>query len=77
VSILTDLPGRTAAYRVAEVRRPMSCVVLKRLVTEGREVKAGSSYTCNSLDFRPTTPRLRGIQDPTRCVTPLRLPAGS
>jgi membrane fusion protein (multidrug efflux system) len=54
VSILTDLPGRTAAYRVAEVRRPMSCVVLKRLVTEGGDVKAGSSYTKSiRCRFRP------------------------
>ncbi|MEA3133390.1 MAG: rane fusion protein multidrug efflux system [Gammaproteobacteria bacterium] len=41
VTITTDLPGRTAAYRVAEVRPQVSGVVLKRLFTEGGEVKAG------------------------------------
>jgi len=41
VTITTDLPGRTAAYRVAEVRPQVSGVVLKRLFTEGGDVKAG------------------------------------
>jgi membrane fusion protein (multidrug efflux system) len=41
VTITTDLPGRTAAYRVAEVRPQVSGVVLKRLFAEGGEVKAG------------------------------------
>src|ERR1700674_2189301 len=41
VTITTDLPGRTVAYRVAEVRPQVSGVILKRLVTKGSEVKAG------------------------------------
>jgi len=41
VTITTDLPGRTAAYRVAEVRPQVTGVVLKRLFTEGGDVKAG------------------------------------
>ena len=41
VTITTDLPGRTVAYRIAEVRPQVSGVILKRLFTEGREVKAG------------------------------------
>src|SRR5882757_1773833 len=41
VIITTDLPGRTSAYRVAEVRPQVSGVVLKRLFVEGAEVKAG------------------------------------
>jgi membrane fusion protein (multidrug efflux system) len=41
VTITTDLPGRAAAYRVAEVRPQVSGVVLKRLFTEGGNVKAG------------------------------------
>jgi len=41
VTITTDLPGRTAAYRVAEVRPQVSGVILKRLFTEGGDVKAG------------------------------------
>ncbi len=36
-----ELSGRTAAFRVAEVRPQVSGIVQKRLFTEGREVKAG------------------------------------
>jgi membrane fusion protein (multidrug efflux system) len=41
VSLTTDLPGRTVAYRVAEVRPQVNGVILKRLFTEGAEVKTG------------------------------------
>ncbi len=41
VEITTELPGRTAALRVAEVRPQVSGIILKRLFTEGTEVKAG------------------------------------
>lgn len=40
VSITDRLPGRTAAYRVAEVRPQVTGIVQKRLFTEGSEVKA-------------------------------------
>jgi len=36
-----ELPGRTAAYRVAEVRPQVNGIVTRRLFTEGSEVKAG------------------------------------
>ena len=41
VPLTTDLPGRTAAYRVAEVRPQVSGIVQKRLFEEGGQVKAG------------------------------------
>lgn len=41
VALTTDLPGRTSAFRVAEVRPQVSGIVLKRLFEEGTEVKAG------------------------------------
>lgn len=37
----TELPGRTRAYRVAEVRPQVSGIIQKRLFEEGSEVKAG------------------------------------
>jgi membrane fusion protein (multidrug efflux system) len=40
VSLTTELPGRTSAYRVAEVRPQVSGILQKRLFTEGGEVKA-------------------------------------
>jgi RND family efflux transporter MFP subunit len=39
--ITTELPGRVAAYRVAEVRPQVNGIILKRLFVEGSEVKAG------------------------------------
>jgi membrane fusion protein (multidrug efflux system) len=41
-TVESDLPGRTAAYRKAEVRPQVSGIIQKRLFTEGAEVKAGT-----------------------------------
>ena len=41
VSITDQLPGRTTAFRVAEVRPQVTGIVQKRLFSEGGEVKAG------------------------------------
>lgn len=41
VEIVTELPGRTAAFRVAEVRPQVGGIILKRLFEEGGEVKEG------------------------------------
>lgn len=39
--LISELPGRTAAYRVAEVRPQVSGIIQKRLFAEGSEVKEG------------------------------------
>lgn len=41
VVITSDLPGRTAPYRIAEVRARVDGIVLKRHFIEGSDVKAG------------------------------------
>ena len=41
VSLTTDLPGRTVAYKVAEIRPQVSGVILKRMFVEGSDVKEG------------------------------------
>ncbi len=41
VGIVDELPGRTIAYRVAEVRPQVSGIVQKRLFEEGSDVHAG------------------------------------
>jgi membrane fusion protein (multidrug efflux system) len=41
VPITTELPGRTSAYGVAEVRPQVSGVIRDRLFTEGQDAKAG------------------------------------
>ena len=41
VSLTTELPGRTIAYRVAEIRPQVSGVIQKRMFVEGSDVKSG------------------------------------
>ena len=41
IAITDQLPGRTTAYRVAEVRPQVTGIVQKRMFVEGSEVKAG------------------------------------
>ena len=41
VTLSTELPGRTSAYRIAEVRPQVGGIIAKRLFVEGSEVKAG------------------------------------
>ena len=41
VEIVTELPGRTSAFRVAEVRPQVGGIILKRLYEEGSDVKEG------------------------------------
>lgn len=43
LQITTELPGRTSAYRVAEVRPQVSGIILKRNFVEGSDVQAGVS----------------------------------
>ena len=43
VALQTELPGRVEAQRTAQVRARVNGVVLKRLFTEGSEVKAGQA----------------------------------
>ncbi|ORM68488.1 efflux RND transporter periplasmic adaptor subunit [Pantoea rwandensis] len=43
LKITTELPGRTSAFRVAEVRPQVSGIILKRNFVEGTDIKAGVS----------------------------------
>ncbi|HAN7974768.1 TPA: efflux RND transporter periplasmic adaptor subunit [Escherichia coli] len=43
LEVKTELPGRTNAYRIAEVRPQVSGIVLNRNFTEGSDVQAGQS----------------------------------
>lgn len=52
-AITTELPGRTTAFRVAEVRPQVSGIVLKRLFIEGSDVVAGQAlYQIDPAPFR-------------------------
>jgi membrane fusion protein (multidrug efflux system) len=41
VALSTELPGRVAGFRTAEVRAQVNGIILKRLFVEGSDVKAG------------------------------------
>ncbi|MRS89991.1 efflux RND transporter periplasmic adaptor subunit [Enterobacteriaceae bacterium RIT714] len=43
LAVTTELPGRTDAFRVAEVRPQVSGIVLRRNFTEGSDINAGDS----------------------------------
>jgi membrane fusion protein (multidrug efflux system) len=52
-AITTELPGRTLAFRVADVRPQVSGIVLKRSFTEGSDVVAGQTlYQIDPAPFR-------------------------
>src|SRR5262245_5483877 len=53
VSLSTELPGRTSAFRIAEVRPQVEGIVKKRLFTEGAEVQAGQPlYEIDPAPYR-------------------------
>lgn len=53
VRLTTKLPGRTAAFRIAEIRPQVSGLVLERLFQEGSDVKAGQVlYRIDAAPFQ-------------------------
>ena len=53
VGLVTELPGRLEASRVAEVRARAAGILQKRLFTEGSEVKAGQRlFTIDSAPYQ-------------------------
>ncbi|MBI5521463.1 MAG: efflux RND transporter periplasmic adaptor subunit [Desulfarculus sp.] len=49
----SELPGRTSAFRVAEIRPQVNGLIQKRLFTEGSDVKAGQVlYQIDSAPFQ-------------------------
>jgi membrane fusion protein (multidrug efflux system) len=55
ISITDQLPGRTTAFRVAEVRPQVTGIVKKRLFIEGGEVQAGQQlYQIDAGSYRAT-----------------------
>lgn len=53
VMLDTTLPGRTSAFRIAEIRPQVSGLILKRLFTEGTDVKEGQTlYQIDPAPFQ-------------------------
>jgi membrane fusion protein, multidrug efflux system len=53
VLLTTELPGRTSPYRIAEIRPQVNGLILKRLFTEGTDVKEGQElYQIDPAPFQ-------------------------
>lgn len=53
IELTTELPGRTAPYRVSEIRPQVNGIIQKRLFQEGADVKAGQLlYQIDPAPFR-------------------------
>jgi membrane fusion protein (multidrug efflux system) len=53
--VTAELPGRTSAYQIAEVRPQVSGIIQKRLFTEGADVKAGTQlYQIDPATYQAT-----------------------
>jgi membrane fusion protein (multidrug efflux system) len=53
--VVTELPGRTSAFQIAEVRPQVAGIVQKRLFTEGADVKAGTQlYQIDPATYQAT-----------------------
>lgn len=54
-TLTSELPGRTSAYRIAEVRPQVSGIIQKRFFTEGSNVKAGQQlYQIDPATYQAT-----------------------
>jgi membrane fusion protein (multidrug efflux system) len=60
VTLTRELPGRTSAYRVAEVRARVNGIILKRLFVEGSDVREGQPLF--SIDAAPYRAALAGAK---------------
>ncbi|MBP1753274.1 MAG: acrA [Geobacteraceae bacterium] len=63
VTLTTELPGRTSAHLIAEVRPQVGGIVQKRLFTEGSDVKAGQVlYQIDPATYRAAFASARAAQ---------------
>jgi membrane fusion protein (multidrug efflux system) len=63
VTLTTELPGRTSAHLIAEVRPQVGGIVQKRLFTEGSDVKAGQVlYQIDPATYRAAFASARATQ---------------
>ncbi|OEC33720.1 membrane fusion protein, multidrug efflux system [Pseudomonas cuatrocienegasensis] len=68
-ALTTELPGRTSAYRIAEVRPQVNGIILKRLFEEGAEVKAGQQlYQIDPAVYEATLKSAQATLQSTRSL---------
>ena len=70
VTLFNDLPGRTSAYRLAEVRPQVDGIVLKRLFREGADIKAGQQlYQIDPSTYEVTLASAQASLEQSRSLT--------
>jgi membrane fusion protein (multidrug efflux system) len=68
-TLTTELPGRTSAFRVAEVRPQVNGIILKRLFTEGADVKAGQQlYQIDPAIYEATLASAKASLDSSKSL---------
>jgi membrane fusion protein (multidrug efflux system) len=68
-ALTTELPGRTTAYRSAEVRPQVNGIIQKRLFEEGSEVKAGQQlYQIDASVYEATLKSAEATLASTRAL---------
>lgn len=68
-TLTTELPGRTASYRVAEVRPQVNGIIQKRLFKEGSDVKAGDQlYQIDPAIYEATLRSAEAVQASTKSL---------
>lgn len=69
VRLSVELPGRTAAYLVAEVRPQVSGILFQRQFREGSQVKAGDAlYQVDPAPYRTTLARAEASLEAARLL---------
>jgi membrane fusion protein, multidrug efflux system len=69
-TLTSELPGRTTAYRMAEVRPQVNGIILKRLFKEGGEVKAGQQlYQIDPSVYEATLKSAEANLQSTRSIS--------
>jgi membrane fusion protein, multidrug efflux system len=70
VPVVTELPGRTSAYLVAQVRARVDGIVFKREFQEGGDVKAGQRlYQIDPAPFRAALDNALAVEQKMQAAT--------
>ncbi|MFA6186720.1 MAG: efflux RND transporter periplasmic adaptor subunit [Phycisphaerae bacterium] len=69
--LTTELPGRTSAYRIAEIRPQVNGLIQKRLFTEGSDVNAGQIlYQIDPAPFQATVNNAKASLNRAKALLP-------
>lgn len=69
ITLNTQLPGRTSAYRVAEVRPQVGGIVIKRLFQEGSDVKYGQTlYQIDPASYEAALDSAKATQEKAKAT---------